>query len=203
MNSDSQERHRRSIRLKGYDYSSAGGYFITVVTFRREYLFGEVVEGEMRLNPLGEIVREEWFRSAKIRKEIHLEEDEFVVMPNHIHGIVWIHDVVGADGVRPDGGVRPIAPKGFHRSDGAHRAGASAGASLAPLQLQRAPKSLSSFLAGFKASVTSRAGRESNSGNIWHRNYYEHIIRDQNDYERIAGYILANPANWAEDRNNL
>jgi REP element-mobilizing transposase RayT len=101
-------------------------------------------------------------------------------MPNHIHGIVWIDtEIVGADGVRP---VR------------------KAGASLAPLH--RKPRSLGSFIAGFKASVTRRAGRELNTGNIWQRNYYEHIIHGQSDYERIAGYILDNPLNWDQDEEN-
>ncbi len=202
------EEHRRSVRFSGYDYSAAGGYYVTVVAFHRECLFGEIVDGEMRLNALGRIVREEWFRSAEIRKEIRLEEDEFVVMPNHIHGIIWIYDV-GADGVRPDDGQQIIKPTGFN----------ARGAYHAPLQ--RPPKSLGSFIAGFKASVTSRAGREligragiepasaisgprgpDNSANIWQRNYYEHIIRDQKDYERIAGYILANPSNWNADDEN-
>ena len=195
MHSDPRERHRRSIRLKGYDYTAAGGYFVTLVTFRRECLFGEVVNGEMRLSPLGEIVREEWLRSANIRKEIRLEEGEFIVMPNHIHGIIWIY-TVGADGVRPDDGKSIIKPTGFNARGVDH----ARGAHRAPLQ--RPPKSLGSLIAGFKASVTSRAGRELNSANIWQRNYYEHIVRDQKDYERIAGYILDNPANWNEDEEN-
>jgi REP element-mobilizing transposase RayT len=181
---------RRSIRMKGYDYSQAGGYYVTIVSYGREYLFGEVLDSEMRVNELGRILQEEWFRSARIRKEIRLFEEEFVVMPNHIHGIVWIDmDTVGADGVRPD--VNTGANDG-----GAHPAGAS----HAPLH--RKPKSLGSFIAGFKASVTSRAGHELNSGNIWQRNFYEHILRDQADYERIAGYILDNPLNWEQDEEN-
>ncbi len=202
MNFVPEEHHRHSIRLKGYDYSAAGGYYVTIVTFRRECLFGEIVDGEMRLNALGEIVREEWFRSAQLRREICLEEDEFIIMPNHGHGIVWLYDV-GADGVRPDVGVRPdinthlVKPAVFNREVGTHRAG---GAWYAPLQ--RPPKSLGSFIAGFKASVTSRAGRELNSANIWQRNYYEHIIRDQTDYERIADYIASNPVKWDEDEEN-
>ena len=82
--------HRRSIRLKGYDYSQPGAYFITICTHERECLFGEIVNDEMILNDYGKIVYEEWFLSAKIRNEIELYENEFVVMPNHIHGIVWI-----------------------------------------------------------------------------------------------------------------
>jgi REP element-mobilizing transposase RayT len=101
---------RRSIGLKGYDYSQGGGYYVTIVTLWRECLFGVVVSGEMRVNALGRIVQEEWFRSARIRKEIHLIEDEFVFMPDHIHGILWIDtDTVGADG------VRPVRNAGAHR----------------------------------------------------------------------------------------
>jgi hypothetical protein len=114
MTYDLQIHHRRSIRLKGYDYSLPGAYFVTSVTWQCEEIFGTVFNGEMQLSSLGKIVQTEWFRSAEIRKEIRLFEDEFVVMPNHVHGIVWIvnDDFVGADGVRPvidgvrDAGVR-------------------------------------------------------------------------------------------------
>ena len=84
--------HRRSIRLKGYDYTQPGAYFVTMVTH----------QGEMILSPLGKIVQEEWFRSGEIRKEIRLFDDEFVIMPNHVHGINWIVESVGTDGVRPE-----------------------------------------------------------------------------------------------------
>ncbi len=115
MNFDLSEYHRKSLRLKGYDYCvggvvpptrhtagttpavQAGGYFVTIVVWRRECLFGEIMGREMRLNLFGEIVNEEWSRSAEIRREIAL--DAFVVMPNHIHGIVFIHNnPVGAIG---------------------------------------------------------------------------------------------------------
>ena len=92
MKFDPQLHHRASTRLKGYDYSLAGPYFITLVTFQREMLFGEIINGKMKLNRRGEIVQEQWFTSAKIRKEIRLFPEEFIVMPNHIHGIVWIVD---------------------------------------------------------------------------------------------------------------
>jgi REP element-mobilizing transposase RayT len=111
---DPQKHHRRSIRLKGYNYALPGAYFITLVTYKREHLFGRVVNGKLQLSKLGSIVREEWLRSILLRWEIRLFEDEFVVMPNHVHGIVWIvdsgdligegestADPVGADGVRP------------------------------------------------------------------------------------------------------
>ena len=90
---DPRKHHRRSIRLQGYDYSQAGAYFITICTHGREYLFGEIVDGEMMLNELGRIVQEEWEKTPAIRLEIEL--DEFVVMPDHIHGIVIIRESPG------------------------------------------------------------------------------------------------------------
>ena len=81
---------RISIRLPEYDYTDPGGYFITIVTYRRERLFGEVVDGEMKLNEFGRIAFDEWFKTAQLRRNMELFEDDFVVMPDHIHGIIWI-----------------------------------------------------------------------------------------------------------------
>ncbi len=133
---------RRSIRLKGYDYTQAGAYFVTICTQGRACLFGEVVNGEMRLNEWGEIVREEWFRSAQIRQEIQLNLDEFVVMPNHIHGIVWFV----CDGI----------------SVGVH--------GRAPLPVQRILRSLASFIAGFKSAVTKQINEQCSTPGmpVWH-----------------------------------
>jgi putative transposase len=188
LKSDLEILRRKSARLKNYDYSREGGYFVTLVTFRRENLFGEVLGGEMHDNALGRIVCDEWFHSVKIRKEIHLFEDEFIVMPNHIHGIVWI-DTVGADGIRPETNALDVYTDENTRD-------------TRRVPLKRKPKTLGSFIAGFKASVTSRASSELHSANIWQRNYYEHIIRNQEDYKRIAEYILDNPVNWNQDEEN-
>jgi putative transposase len=242
MKNDAQIHHRRSIRLKGYDYTQPGAYFVTISSFQRDEIFGTVVTGVMQLSPIGKIIQTEWFRSAKIRKEIRLFEDEFVVMPNHVHGIVWIveRDIVGADGVRPViDGVRPVkrdnvGVNGVHPMDGVrpldgdnpvtedpcfdeqgtrhdemgtrrvplrnHDDPHHEGARRVPRPM--APRSLSSFIAGFKAAVTSRAGRELNSGNIWQRNYYEHIIRNETEFEKIWNYIDSNPLKWQEDQEN-
>src|ERR1043166_3775438 len=98
-----EEHHRRSLRLKNYDYSAAGAYFVTFVTHGRKCLFGNVVEDEIQLNRLGHLVFEEWERSVVIREEIEL--DAFVVMPNHFHGIVVFTDsAVGATGRSPSPG---------------------------------------------------------------------------------------------------
>jgi len=102
MKYDPQKHQRRSIRLPEYDYTQPGAYFLTLCTVKRESLFGVIRNHEMRLSRLREIVRDEWYRSAQIRREIDLIEDEFVVMPNHIHGIVRLIDTVGEDGIRPN-----------------------------------------------------------------------------------------------------
>jgi hypothetical protein len=123
-----------------------------------------------------------------------LKEDEFIIMPNHLHGFVWITNVwahgmvnVGADGIRPDGvGLfdRNISPN----AHGAHRA-----------PLQRIGKTLGSFVAGFKSGVSSHAKMELGLTIIWQRNYYEHIIRNDADYTNIYQYIQTNPQRWQED----
>ena len=88
MIDDLKKHHRRSIRLKGYDYTQPGAYFVTICSNRREEIFGEIGNEGMRLSPIGKIIQAEWFHSAEIRKEIILFEGEFVVMPNHIHVLI-------------------------------------------------------------------------------------------------------------------
>ncbi len=169
------KHHRHSIRLQGYDYSQAGAYFVTIVTRDRACMFGHVVDGEMRMNELGKVVRDEWFRSGKIRSELQLNPDEFVAMPNHIHGIVWIvdHEIVRATGRSP----LPNGP---------------------------APRSLASFIAGFKSAVTKRINEQRTMPGVpvWQRNYYEHIVRNDHELDRIREYIVNNPLQWTLDREN-
>ncbi len=183
MRYDPEKHHRRSIRLQGYDYSQAGAYFVTICTYQRECLFGDVVGGQMALNAHGRIACEEWGRSAQMRREIQL--DEFVVMPNHVHGIVIIRDEphpiveaydVGATGRSPLRTARPGPPK----------------------------RSLGSFIAGFKSAATQRINhlRGTPGLPVWQRNYYEHIIRNEEELNRIREYIHNNPLRWHLDREN-
>jgi REP element-mobilizing transposase RayT len=177
--------HRRSIRLKDHDYSTPGGYFVTIVAFQRECLFGGIVNGVMQVNDLGRIVRQEWFRTAELRTYVELLEDEFVVMPNHIHGIIRIiEDDVVPIVVGAQRRCAPTTPLACHMNN-----------------VQ--PRSLGAIIRAFKSAVTYRAGRELNTPRIWQRNYYEHILRNQTEYERIAGYILANPSNWNSDEESI
>ena len=170
---DPDIHRRRSRRLKGYDYSQAGAYFITICTRNRECTFGDVIDGEMLSNEAGHIVMEEWMKSADIRGEIEL--DAFAVMPNHVHGIIVITDRCR--------GVWPYAPTGTLRSP-SRTAGA--------------------LVRAFKSACTLHINQMHNARGtpVWQRNYYEHVIRDEDDLNRIREYILDNPARWEEDEEN-
>lgn len=180
----SPQRNRRSIRLQGYDYSQAGAYFVTVCTQNRECLFGDIVDGEMRMNTAGRMVADEWIKTAEIRDEIKL--DEWVVMPNHFHGILVIGDRRGDRPVAPlnvtttsgEQGDRPVAPTGPK------------------------PRSVGAVMAGFKSAVTKRINElhQTPGAKLWQRNYWEHIVRNEPELNRIREYIHNNPARWELDK---
>jgi putative transposase len=169
-----QTHHRRSIRLQSYDYGQDGAYFVTICTHERACLFGTVADGEMVLNTCGCLVEEDWNNLPVWRENVEL--DAFVVMPNHLHGIVVIQND-RTNGV----GTINRAPTGKF---GTMAAG-----------------SLSSIVAAYKAGVTRRVNqlRGTPSAPVWQRNYYEHIVRDEADLGRIRSYIEANPSRWRED----
>ena len=191
-----QTHQRRSIRLPNFDYSSQGAYYITLVTWNRDNLFGEIVEGEMRLSDWGIILGEEWEKTATIRPEIEL--DAYQIMPNHFHAIIVIRNV-RADGCPPvpsgahDAGAHGVAADGVGAHGGAPR----------PI-LERKPRSLGSCIAGIKSITTKRINllRQTPGTPVWQRNYYEHIIRNQEEWQRIRAYIQANPNNWQLDNEN-
>jgi REP element-mobilizing transposase RayT len=174
--------HRRSIRLKGYDYSQAGAYFVTIVTKDQVCLFGEVVGEGMRLNEYGVIADHVWL--AIPDHFLSVELDDYIIMPNHIHGIIVITETVGAT----------------------H---ASSLQNMSPLQNMSSmpgpqPQSVSSIVGSLKSAVTKRINeiRQTFGTPIWQRNYYEQIIRDEESLQRIRQYILDNPAQWAFDKEN-
>jgi REP element-mobilizing transposase RayT len=188
---DRNKHHRQSIRLQGYDYASAGGYFITICSHQRECLFGEVVDGTMQLNELGKIVAEEWERSPNLRQEIKL--DAWIVMPNHFHGIVFIEPVASLGANNHGIGIdAPIQSDGLAQSD----------APLPTNMPNRKPRSLGSFIAGFKMAVTKRINllRGTPRIPIWQRNYYEHIIRNDAALYKIREYVQTNPILWNTDQ---
>lgn len=160
---DPARHHRRSIRLRGYDYRQAGAYFVTISSHHDEALFGAVVAGTMHLNAYGEIVAQDWAWLAETFPYVDL--DAFIVMPNHVHGIVVIT--------------------------------AEEEPSTSPPQTRHP---LGRLVGVFKTMSTKHVNewRETPGEPIWHRNYYEHIIRDDADLRRIRDYIATNPARWSE-----
>lgn len=171
---------RRSIRLKGWDYSSPGTYFITICTQNRECLFGKVNRGEMVLNEWGQIVAQCW---REIPKHFpHAELDEFVVMPNHVHGIIAISGPIGAYGHMP----RPMETKNDSTS----------------LSLHSPCKTIGSMIRGFKIGCSNRSGKNQDMPIAWQRNYFEHIIRNEAELAHTRQYIRDNPAACLEDDEN-
>ncbi len=197
MEYDPGRHHRRSIRLADFDYSQEGVYFVTICTHERECLFGEIHEGEMQLNDIGLAVHNEWLKSAGIRREIHL--DMFVVMPNHIHGIVFIiQDIptlVGATGGRP-----PICER--HRRPFVPKKWATAGRPYRRLVHAEVHLQHSSVDSNPHAHRSSMNFGLTGGHSLWQRNYYEHIIRNEKSLNAVRGYIQANPLRWADDPDN-
>lgn len=189
MNYNPQKHHRKSIRLKGYDYSQAGLYFITICTQNRACLFGNITNGNMILNLFGKIAYTEWKKTEEIRDNCRIHES--IVMPNHIHGIIEITHQKAANNQigkfqSPSQTIGSII-RGFkiatikkikdliNNSTG---------------ELQFAPTALTALTEIIKSLDFK----------IWQRNYYEHIIRDQKAYTNISNYIINNPKNWDGDK---
>lgn len=175
--------HRHSIRLREYDYSSDGAYFVTICTWQRECLFGDIVDGEMRLNDMGNIILTEWQNTRIMRNNVEL--DTFVIMPNHFHAIFFIQNG---------------ATVGAHRR--APGLSAELGACNAPLRRQSG--SIGSILAGFKSATTKQINiiRNNPGCPVWQRNYYERVIRNDDELSRARDYIVGNPLKWALDKEN-
>jgi putative transposase len=180
MSYDPLIHKRRSIRLSGYDYTRPGAYFITIVTFSRRHIFGEIAAGEMRLNAYGEIARMEWLKTAVVRREI--EMDEFVIMPNHIHAIITIVECANV----PVGARRRRAPTGIEQF----------GKSI--------PGSIPTIIRAYKSAVAARINRQRGTPGapVWQRNYYDRIVRNKIELIRIREYIRHNPIRWEIDVEN-
>ena len=204
--------HRRSIRLTGYDYAWPGAYFLTVVTASRHCLFGEVATGEMHLNAFGQIAAQQWQRLPT--RFACLELGAFVVMPNHVHGILILHDpCTGTAGRSDDNGVgiSRRAPTAGHHDDGRGTAGQSDDNGIeisrrAPTQAfgKPVPHSIPTIVRSYKSAVAYRIHLVHGAAGtvVWQRNYYERIIRNQKEWERIHLYIDCNPVHWSQDEEN-
>jgi putative transposase len=179
------KHHRRSIRLKGYDYTAPGAYFITLCIHQRECLLGSVVAGEMQLNRIGWAVQACWEQLA-IHFPIGL--DAFIVMPNHLHGIILLGDHPATDAMIGQGFTNPPIMAEPN--------------SLFTQPRGTKPGSIGAILQSFKSVSTRTIKRNFQPDRriLWQRNYYEHIIRDDIAFQRIRAYIQNNPASWQNDR---
>ena len=200
------KHHRRSIRLAGYDYSQAGLYFVTLVCQDRAHLFGAIKDGIMYLNEFGQIAVDEWLHTQEVRNNVVLHE--YVVMPNHIHGIIEI-----------------LFPKESNNIVGEFRSPSQTigaiirGYKIATIKrikelVKRTEESKGEYSKGelqFAPTVptvptapTARTREiiKSLAYKIWQRNYYEHIIRDEKAYINISNYIIENPVKWEVDQLN-
>ncbi len=188
-------KNRRSIRLQGYDYSQEGAYYITVCTQDRLCLFGGVKHGEMVLNEIGQHVEKYWLEIP-----VHFPNTilhEYIVMPNHVHGIV---EIVGTNDDLNVGANNHLPGVNNHLSDmtNNHLPGVSDRAKdISPLR--GTSKTIGSIVRGFKIGVTKYIRAHTDIYDVWQRSFYDHIIRDGDDYERIANYIINNPKNWDQD----
>jgi len=192
MKFDPSKHHRRSIRLKGHDYAGPGAYFLTLVTHQRECLFGEIVDGEMRLNEAGTIVAECWraipARFARAALDEADKKRPCVVMPNHLHGIILINE----DSAAGKGEASAAGPGSTDDST----------ADASPLRpIGTRPGSLAAMVQNLKSTTSRRinALRDTIGAPVWQRNYYEHIVRDALELAHIRAYIRDNPAQWALD----
>ncbi len=191
---DPQKHHRRSIRLPGYDYRSPGAYFFTLNTYDRECLFGQIVDGEMRLSRLGSVVLRCWHSLPRHFASIAL--DAFVVMPNHVHGIIVTTGTDCSCRGEASGEVSTQVSLAEPFPD------------ASPLQPDHPsgtqPGSLGAILQSLKSVCTRKCNqvRGTPPTPLWQRNYYEHIIRDESELQRTRQYVVENPLHWEEDEDN-
>ncbi len=186
-----QKHHRRSIRLQGYDYSQEGLYFITICCQDRTHLFGEIVDGKMILNSYGEIAQKEWQNTSAIRDNVVLYD--FVVMPNHFHSILKI-----------------TFQKGNNEIGKFQSPSQTVGAIIRGYKIATIKKIKDFILFSERANISTGELQFAPTAptekikeldfKIWQRNYYEHIIRNEEAYERISDYIRDNPKRWNEDK---
>ena len=185
--SQSPKHRRNSLRLQGYDYSALGGYFVTICSYQKTHIFGDCVDDEIILSEMGDVARDCWLAIPQHFEDVTL--DIFMIMPNHIHGIILIHDQPNNNSRSGAKHVSPL-PKDYTES-------------LPPRNKTGSPpKSISAIISSFKASVTREIRKEiPNMDNIkiWQRGFYDHVIRNDDGLRRIQQYIHDNPLKWEHD----
>lgn len=172
----------KSNRLQGYDYASQGAYFVTICTKDKRHLFGEVVNEKMILNEFGKVAFNEWQRTSEVRKNVTI--DKFVIMPNHVHGIIFIDYQVEK------------SPK-VNVQTNCNVAKTNCNLSL-PRQ-NGTSQTIGSIIRGFKIGVTKYVRNNSNIQDVWQANYYDRIVRNDVELNNFGEYIMNNPRDWEKD----
>jgi REP-associated tyrosine transposase len=172
MDSPPTDRHRRTIRLQGFGYQQPGVYFLTICAFEKKPIFGHMRGDAVELSPIGRVVRECWVQIPRHFR--HAELDAFVVMPNHLHGIVLLHRRPGRVAVEAEAFRKPVSGS--------------------------VPTIVRSFKSAVSARVRDRGLALPHS--VWQRNYFERVIRNGREFTQVMRYILENPARWQYDEEN-
>lgn len=180
--------HRRSIRLKNFDYSKPGAYFITICTKNRERLFGDVVDGKMVLNDGGKAAERCWMEIPLHYPNV--VPDEFVIMPDHVHGIIVINEQSPNHGEQLVSAVvqhfEPL-PKNLQPKQNKYQ--------------KIIPRSIGSMIRGYKIGVTKWFRQNTDIFIVWQRNYHEQIIHTKTELQKIRNYIIENPLKWKNDEH--
>ena len=175
-----------SARLRNWDYGWSAAYFITICTKGRECFFGEIVDEKMQFSEIGKIAENEWLKTPGIRPDMNLELGEFVIMPNHFHGII----IIGENEFNTQRGgnddERRDALQCVSTTETANEFGPQS-------------KNLSSILRGYKSAVKNYATKN-NIRFAWQSRFHDHIIRDEKSFQNISNYIINNPTNWSKDQ---
>ena len=199
----------KSVRLQSWDYANIAAYFITVCTKNRKHYFGEIADEEMHLNEIGNITEQEWIKTPELRPDMNLELGEFVVMPNHFHGIIIIGEnhyntksetLNDPDTERGDDtGINALRRDAIH---GISTNDMNVTTNINDIKNKFGPqsKNLGSIIRGFKSSVTTHAKKIGIPDFAWQPRFHDHIIRDAKSFELIQNYIASNPKNWKEDK---
>jgi putative transposase len=177
-----------SARLQNWNYANKAMYFVTICTKNRENYFGEIINSSLRPTEIGKIAYLEWYKTMELRPDMNLALGEFVVMPNHVHGIIMI----GKNEYNHTGG-----------RDAMHCVSTNSNThniNKIKYKNQFAPqsKNLSSIIRGYKSAVSSYA-RKNGIEFEWQTRFHDHIIRSQDEFKRISNYIMNNLAEWQED----
>ena len=185
MTNKFQNKYRiPSARLQNWDYGWHATYFVTICTQNRECYFGDIIDGEMQLSEIGKIIETEWLKTFEMRPDMNLQMGEFVVMPNHFHAIITI----GENEYNIERGVQ-------RGRDAMHCV--STKNEFGPQS-----KNLASIIRGFKSGVTTNA-RNIHADFAWQPRFHEHIIRNNESFEKIKLYIIENPLKWRDDKFNV